>query len=165
MKRVLVICESGYWGDLKDGLARVGCEFLGYDNKKPNRRQIEQLVAQADFVVMRNQNVAHHSVRFAKEAAKMTDIPFWISSNFGLQTIIIKLNQAFPEEKFELPEATNKTRKKRRIPSSKPSTGFPKSATAKESHKYLKNKKPHLPLKNALKDVKIDNEIDFTQLF
>ncbi|MFK5241501.1 DUF2325 domain-containing protein, partial [Lactococcus lactis] len=52
----------------KSALAKVGVSFLGFDKKKPNRFEIDQLVAKADFVVMRNRNVAHHSVQFAKEA-------------------------------------------------------------------------------------------------
>ena len=76
MKTVLVICESGYWHDLRAGLAAVEVGFLGFDKKKPRRSEIDQLVAQADFVMIRNLNVAHASVRFAKEAAKASDTPF-----------------------------------------------------------------------------------------
>lgn len=53
MKTVLVICESGYWHDLREGLAAVEIGFLGFDKKKPRRSEIDQLVAQADFVMIR----------------------------------------------------------------------------------------------------------------
>lgn len=33
MKTVLVICESGYWHDLRKGLAAVEIGFLGFDKK------------------------------------------------------------------------------------------------------------------------------------
>ena len=63
MKTLLVLCEVKYWHDFREGLAKVGVSFLGFDKKKPNRFEIDQLVAKADFVVMRNRNVAHHSVQ------------------------------------------------------------------------------------------------------
>ncbi|XHB95842.1 DUF2325 domain-containing protein [Lactococcus garvieae] len=113
MKTVLVICESGYWHDLREGLAAVEVGFLGFDKKKPKRSEIDQLVAQADFVMIRNLNVAHASVRFAKEAAKASDTPFWIGSNFGVEKIIEKLKLAFPEMKLSQKAMKPKVPKKK----------------------------------------------------
>ena len=166
MKTVLVICESGYWHDLREGLAAVEVGFLGFDKKKPNRFEIDQLVAKADFVVMRNRNVAHHSVQFAKEACKATDTPFWISSNFGLETIIKQLSQTFPDESFESTDQNKKSKRKNENRVLQKQNSLTESAQSKESQNYLKGKKKHLPLKLALKDFKItDDEPDFTKLF
>ena len=114
MKTLLVLCEVKYWHDFREGLAKVGVSFLGFDKKKPNRFEIDQLVAKADFVVMRNRNVAHHSVQFAKEACKATDTPFWISSNFGLETIIKQLSQTFPDL-LKAPTKIRKAKEKLKI--------------------------------------------------
>ena len=151
MKTLLVLCEVKYWHDFREGLAKVGVSFLGFDKKKPNRFEIDQLVAKADLVIMRNRNVAHHSVQFAKEACKATDTPFWISSNFGLETIIKQLSQTFPDESFESTDQNKKSKRK---------------IENRVIQNYLKGKKKHLPLKSALKDFKItDDEPDFTKLF
>ena len=168
MKTVLVICESGYWRDLRENLAAVNCGFLGFDKKKPNRAEINQLVAKADFVVIRNLNVAHHSVRFAKEAAKASDTPFWIGNNFGAAKIIGKLQEQFPTENFTLPLKSDKPSKK--APSkANQTTIVKKSAPAiqpKNPPKMSKNRPKNLSLKNALKSVKIDDdEIDFEKMF
>ncbi|MFK5242091.1 DUF2325 domain-containing protein, partial [Lactococcus lactis] len=45
MKTLLVLCEVKYWHDFREGLAKVGVSFLGFDKKKPNRFEIDQLVA------------------------------------------------------------------------------------------------------------------------
>jgi hypothetical protein len=166
MKTLLILCEVKYWHDFREGLAKVGVNFLGFDKKKPNRFELDQLVAKADFVVMRNRNVAHHSVQFAKEACKATNTPFWISSNFGLETIIKQLSLTFPDESFERIDQTkkNKVKNEKSLIEKKPSLA--KSAQSKETQTYLKGKKKHLPLKSALKDFKItDDEPDFTKLF
>ncbi len=161
MKTVLVICESGYWHDIREGLAAVEVGFLGFDKKKPRRSEVDQLVAQADFVMIRNLNVAHASVRFAKEAAKSSGTPFWIGSNFGVEKIIEKLILAFPD--IKVPEK-----------SIKPKAPMNKSAqklsrrSALESEKYyqLPKKAKNLALKSALKDVKIaEEDIDFEKMF
>ena len=166
MKTLLVLCEVKYWHDFREGLSKTGITFLGFDKKKPNRFEIDQLVAKADFVVMRNRNVAHHSVKFAKEACKATNTPFWISSNFGLETIIKQLSLAFPDESFERIDQTkkNKVKNEKSLLEKKPSLA--ESAKSKETQTYLNGKKKHLPLKSALKDFKItDDEPDFTKLF
>lgn len=166
MKTLLVLCEVKYWHDFREGLAKVGVSFLGFDKKKPNRFEIDQLVAKADFVIMRNRNVAHHSVQFAKEACKATDTPFWISSNFGLETIIKQLSQTFPDESFESTDQNKKSKRKNQNRVLQKQNSLAESAQSKESQNYLKGKKKHLPLKSALKDFKItDDEPDFTKLF
>ncbi|EKF52098.1 DUF2325 domain-containing protein [Lactococcus garvieae] len=163
MKTVLVICESGYWHDLREGLVAVGVSFLGFDKKKPKRSEIDQLVAQADFVMIRNLNVAHASVRFAKEAAKASDTPFWIGSNFGVEKIIEKLTPLFPEldfssKKERTTSSKNKRSNKQKIPESK--------KLESTSHYQLPKQKKNLALKSALKDFKIDeDEIDFEKMF
>ena len=168
MKTVLVICESGYWRDLRESLSAVNCGFLGFDKKKPNRTEIDQLVAKADFVVIRNLNVAHHSVRFAKEAAKASDTPFWIGSNFGAAKIIAKLQAQFPEENFTAQPKSDKSSKK--IASKPNQSAISKKtrpvAQQKDLSKMSKSKPRNLALKNALKSVKIDDdEIDFEKMF
>jgi len=35
MRTILVLCESGYWHDLRSGLNQVGISFLGFDKKNP----------------------------------------------------------------------------------------------------------------------------------
>lgn len=115
---------------------------------------------------MRNRNVAHHSVQFAKEACKATDTPFWISSNFGLETIIKQLSQTFPDESFESTDQNKKSKRKIENRVLQKQNSLAESAQSKESQNYLKGKKKHLPLKSALKDFKItDDEPDFTKLF
>lgn len=115
MKTLLVLCEVKYWHDFREGLAKVGVSFLGFDKKKPNRFEIDQLVAKADFVVMRNRNVAHHSVQFAKEACKATDTPFWISSNFGLETITSNFLKLFQMNLLKAPTKIRKAKEKLKI--------------------------------------------------
>lgn len=162
MKTVLVICESGYWHDLREGLAAVEIGFLGFDKKKPRRSEIDQLVAQADFVMIRNLNVAHASVRFAKEAAKASDTPFWIGSNFGVEKIIEKLKFAFPE--IKLSEKTMKPKMPRK---KSPQQKLANPSTNNSEEKYqLPKKAKNLALKSALKDVKVsEEEIDFAKMF
>ena len=162
MKTVLVICESGYWHDLREGLAAVEIGFLGFDKKKPKRSEIDQLVAQADFVMIRNLNVAHASVRFAKEAAKASDTPFWIGSNFGVEKIIEKLRFAFPE--IKLSEKTMKPKMPRK---KSPQQKLANPSTNNSEEKYqLPKKAKNLALKSALKDVKVsEEEIDFAKMF
>lgn len=128
--------------------------------------RLTNLLPKADFVVMRNRNVAHHSVQFAKEACKATDTPFWISSNFGLETIIKQLSQTFPDESFESTDENKKSKRKIENRVIQKQNYLAESAQSKESQNYLKGKKKHLPLKSALKDFKItDDEPDFTKLF
>ena len=159
MKTVLVLCEAKYWHDFKTGFAATNVDFIGFDKKKPKRSELDFLVKKADFVFMRNLNVAHHSVRFAKEACKSTNKPFWISSNFGLETMIKKLNEVFPDEHFKLVNAvTNAKKSKKKV--IKPTT-LPSSEKVQISNKKPKN----LPLKNVLKSVKFDDDIDFEKLF
>lgn len=166
MKTLLVIEEAKYWGDLQTLLSKVGVTFLGFDKKTPNRSEINQLVAKADFVIIRNRNVAHHSVRFAKEACKMTGTPFWISSNFGIETIINKLNETFPSENFTLPKSPNKSLKKYPKTQSEPQKILQETVKRQELRPYLKTKKKNLPLKKVLAQVKIDDDdIDFRKLF
>jgi hypothetical protein len=166
MKTVLVLSEAKYWHDLKTGLAQAGVLFLGFDKKKPNRKEIDELVAKSDFVVMRNQNVAHHSVRFAKEACKMTDTPFWINSSFGLETILKKLAEQFPQDHFSTSPVKNTVKTKKNIADRTVRTPLTQTAHPTETQQYLKNKKKNLPLKKALSQVKIDDDdIDFAQLF
>lgn len=167
MKTVLVICESGYWRDLRDGLAEVGCDFLGFDKKKPNRQEIDQLVAKADFVVIRNLNVAHHSVRFAKEAAKASDTPFWVGSNFGAASIIERLKKEFPRENFAIKTSkTGSVKPKKATVQAKKMPSALTEASANEIKHNVNKRKKHLPLKSALKDFKIDDDdIDFEKLF
>ncbi|MDC0815964.1 DUF2325 domain-containing protein [Lactococcus petauri] len=162
MKTVLVICESGYWHDLREGLAAVEIGFLGFDKKKPRRSEIDQLVAQADFVMIRNLNVAHASVRFAKEAAKASDTPFWIGSNFGVEKIIEKLKLAFPE--IKLSEKTMKPKMPRK---KSPQQKLANSSTNNSEEKYqLPKKAKNLALKSALKDFKVtEEEVDFAKMF
>ncbi|RZI49662.1 DUF2325 domain-containing protein [Lactococcus kimchii] len=167
MKTILVIEEAKYWGDLKAELAKMNVLFLGFDKKKPNRKEIDELVAKADFVVMRNLNVAHHSISFAKAACKKTGTPFWIGRNFGLDTIIEKFNDQFPKEKLERVKIAPKPKPKQvTSPSATPVSKHAKSASQTEQKAYLKGKKQHLPLKNALKNFQIDDdEPDFTKIF
>ncbi|MCU5752785.1 hypothetical protein OBG91_03025 [Lactococcus lactis] len=33
MKTLLVLCEVKYWHDFREGLAKVGVSFLGFDKK------------------------------------------------------------------------------------------------------------------------------------
>lgn len=162
MKTVLVICESGYWHDLRAGLAAVEIGFLGFDKKKPRRSEIDQLVAQADFVMIRNLNVAHASVRFAKEAAKASDTPFWIGSNFGVEKIIEKLKLAFPE--IKLSEKTMKPKMPRK---KSPQQKLANPSTYNSEEKYqLPKKAKNLALKSALKDFKVtEEEVDFAKMF
>ncbi|KKF91773.1 MULTISPECIES: DUF2325 domain-containing protein [Lactococcus] len=162
MKTVLVICESGYWHDLRKGLAAVEIGFLGFDKKKPRRSEIDQLVAQADFVMIRNLNVAHASVRFAKEAAKASDTPFWIGSNFGVEKIIEKLKFAFPE--IKLSEKTMKPKMPRK---KSPQQKLANPSTNNSEEKYqLPKKAKNLALKSALKDFKVtEEEVDFAKMF
>ncbi|MFK4817201.1 DUF2325 domain-containing protein [Lactococcus petauri] len=162
MKTVLVICESGYWHDLREGLAAVEIGFLGFDKKKPRRSEIDQLVAQADFVMIRNLNVAHASVRFAKEAAKASDTPFWIGSNFGVEKIIEKLKLAFPE--IKLSEKTMKPKMPRKK-SPQQKLANPSTNNSEEKHQLPKKAK-NLVLKSALKDFKVtEEEVDFAKMF
>ncbi|MFK4956056.1 DUF2325 domain-containing protein [Lactococcus garvieae] len=162
MKTVLVICESGYWHDLREGLAAVEVGFLGFDKKKPKRSEIDQLVAQADFVMIRNLNVAHASVRFAKEAAKVSDTPFWIGSNFGVEKIIEKLKLAFPEMKLSQKATKPKVPKKK---STQQKVANPTTHAPEEKYQLPKKAK-NLALKSALKDVKVsEEEIDFAKMF
>ncbi|MFK4783095.1 DUF2325 domain-containing protein [Lactococcus petauri] len=162
MKTVLVICESGYWHDLREGLAAVEIGFLGFDKKKPRRSEIDQLVAQADFVMIRNLNVAHASVRFAKEAAKASDTPFWIGSNFGVEKIIEKLKLAFPE--IKLSEKTMKPKMPRKK-SPQQKLANPSTNNSEEKHQLPKKAK-NLALKSALKDFKVtEEEVDFAKMF
>lgn len=161
MRTVLVICESGYWHDLREGLAAIGVAFLGFDKKKPRRAEINHLVAQADFVMIRNLNVAHASVRFAKEAAKSSGTPFWIGSNFGVEKIIEKLILAFPEIKI-----TEKSKKPKA--SKKKSVQKLSGRSVRESERYyqLPKKAKNLALKSALKDFKVvEEDIDFEKMF
>lgn len=162
MKTVLVICESGYWHDLRAGLAAVEVGFLGFDKKKTRRSEIDQLVAQADFVMIRNLNVAHASVRFAKEAAKASDTPFWIGSNFGVEKIIEKLKLAFPE--IKLSEKTMKPKMPRK---KSPQQKLANPSTNNSEEKYqLPKKAKNLALKSALKDFKVtEEEVDFAKMF
>ena len=162
MKTVLVICESGYWHDLREGLAAVEIGFLGFDKKKPRRSEIDQLVAQADFVMIRNLNVAHASVRFAKEAAKASDTPFWIGSNFGVEKIIEKLKLACPE--IKLSEKTMKPKMPRK---KSPQQKLANPSTNNSEEKYqLPKKAKNLALKSALKDFKVtEEEVDFAKMF
>lgn len=162
MKTVLVICESGYWHDLREGLAAVEIGFLGFDKKKPRRSEIDQLVAQADFVMIRNLNVAHASVRFAKEAAKASDTPFWIGSNFGVEKTIEKLKLAFPE--IKLSEKTMKPKMPRK---KSPQQKLANPSTNNSEEKYqLPKKAKNLALKSALKDFKVtEEEVDFAKMF
>lgn len=162
MKTVLVICESGYWHDLREGLAAVEIGFLGFDKKKPRRSEIDQLVAQADFVMIRNLNVAHASVRFAKEAAKASDTPFWIGSNFGVEKIIEKFKLAFPE--IKLSEKTMKPKMPRK---KSPQQKLANPSTNNSEEKYqLPKKAKNLALKSALKDFKVtEEEVDFAKMF
>ncbi|MFK4948322.1 DUF2325 domain-containing protein [Lactococcus garvieae] len=162
MKTVLVICESGYWHDLREGLAAVEIGFLGFDKKKPKRSEIDQLVAQADFVMIRNLNVAHASVRFAKEAAKASDTPFWIGSNFGVEKIIEKLRFAFPEMKLAEKAMKPKVSKKK---SSQQKLSEPTIHDFKGNYQLPKKAK-NLALKTALKDFKVtEEEVDFAKIF
>ncbi|MFK4840741.1 DUF2325 domain-containing protein [Lactococcus petauri] len=162
MKTVLVICESGYWHDLREGLAAVEIGFLGFDKKKPRRSEIDQLVAQADFVMIRNLNVAHASVRFAKEAVKASDTPFWIGSNFGVEKIIEKLKLAFPE--IKLSEKTMKPKMPRKK-SPQQKLANPSTNNSEEKHQLPKKAK-NLALKSALKDFKVtEEEVDFAKMF
>jgi hypothetical protein len=164
MKTVLVICEAGYWRDLRDGLSIAGVGFLGFDKKKPNRNEIDQLVTQADFVVIKNLNVAHHSVRFAKEAAKLTNTPFWIGSNFGVGTILTKLSNAFPEETFKARPLSVKAKEKRIVPP--PKRSVQTFVPAEKEKVKLPAKKKNLALKAALEEVKInDDDVNFAKLF
>ncbi|MDM5144684.1 hypothetical protein ICE98_01783 [Lactococcus lactis] len=151
MKTLLVLCEVKYWHDFREGLAKVGVSFLGFDKKKPNRFEIDQLVAKADFVVMRNRNVAHHSVQFAKEACKATDTPFWISSNFGLETIIKQLAQTFPDESFESTDQNKKTKSQNGKTALQKKVSLSESAKAKETQNYLKGQKKTPPPQNSAK--------------
>ena len=162
MKTVLVICESGYWHDLREGLAAVEIGFLGFDKKKPRRSEIDQLVAQADFVMIRNLNVAHASVRFAKEAAKASDTPFWIGSKFGVEKIIEKIKLAFPE--IKLSEKTMKPKMPRK---KSPQQKLANPSTNNSEEKYqLPKKAKNLALKSALKDFKVtEEEVDFAKMF
>lgn len=165
MKTLLILCEVKYWHDFREGLAKVGVTFLGFDKKKPNRAEIDQLVAKSDFVIMRNRNVAHHSIQFAKEACKATNTPFWISSNFGLETIIKQLAQNFPDESFERTGQIKKTKSQNGKTALQKKVSLSESAKAKETQNYLKGTKKHRPLKTALKEIQItDDESDFTKL-
>ncbi|MFC4653305.1 DUF2325 domain-containing protein [Lactococcus nasutitermitis] len=163
MKTVLVICEVKYWRDLRESLAAVGVEFLGFDKKTPTRGEIERLVAKADFVVIRNLNVAHHSVRFAKEAAKARDLPFWVGSNFGADKIITLLAEKFPDEQFVAQKSVAKVKKSRTTKAKKETASLSKKSVT--SSVKLPRKKKNLPLKSALKAVKIDDEPDFEKMF
>lgn len=166
MKTVLILCEVKYWHDFREGLAKIGVAFLGFDKKKPNRFEIDLLVAKADFVIMRNRNVAHHSIQFAKDACKSTNTPFWISGHFGVETIVKQLSKTFPNESFESIDKTKKNKLKNEKRVIRKKLSLAESAKAKETQTYLKGKKKHLPLKSALKDFKItDDEPDFTKLF
>ncbi|HBC90484.1 MAG TPA: DUF2325 domain-containing protein [Lactococcus sp.] len=161
MKTVLVICESGYWHDIREGLAAVEVGFLGFDKKKPRRSEVDQLVAQADFVMIRNLNVAHASVRFAKEAAKSSGTPFWIGSNFGVEKIIEKLILAFPD--IKVPEKSIKPKAPKKKSAQKLSR---RSALESEKYYQLPKKAKNLALKSALKGVKIaEEDIDFEKMF
>lgn len=167
MKTVLVLSEVKYWRDLREGLANSGVGFLGFDKKKPNRAEIDQLVAKADFVAMRNSNVAHHSVRFAKEACKLTGTPFWINHNFGLETLLTRLSVTFPEENFQKKPTSNKTKDKVQQAKKEMKNPLQESAKRKETQTYLTGKRKNLPLKKALSSIKIDEDpdIDFAKLF
>ncbi|MFR0821273.1 MAG: DUF2325 domain-containing protein, partial [Lactococcus lactis] len=91
---------------------------------------------------------------------------FWISSNFGLETIIKQLSQTFPDESFESTDENKKSKRKIENRVIQKQNSLAESAQSKESQNYLKGKKKHLPLKSALKDFKItDDEPDFTKLF
>ncbi|GBG96608.1 DUF2325 domain-containing protein [Lactococcus termiticola] len=159
MRTILILSEAKYWGDLKAGLAKAGLAFLGFDKKKPNRAEIERLVAKSDLIIMRNQNVAHHSVSFAKEAAKATGKPFWIAHSFGLETILAKVGEFFPEESFELKLTSPKEKASKKAPASaKPKLSEDKSAQPK-AKKKLK------PMETALKNIQIEEEVDFTRDF
>ncbi len=165
MKTLLILCEVKYWHDFREGLAKIGVTFLGFDKKKPNRAEIDQLVAKSDFVIMRNRNVAHHSIQFAKEACKATNTPFWISSNFGLETIIKQLAQNFPDESFERTGQIKKTKNQNGKTALQKKVSLSESAKAKETQNYLKGTKKYRPLKTALKEIQItDDESDFTKL-
>ena len=165
MRTILVLCESGYWHDLRSGLNQVGISFLGFDKKKPNRFEIEQLVAKADFVVMRNVNVAHHSVRFAKEACKATNTPFWISHNFGVESIINHFNETFPEESVHLARKASQAKNTKPPRKTIHSKTTKNKAEAQLITQSLSQKHKHLPLKNILKDVQISDEPDFEKMF
>lgn len=171
MKTVLIICESGYWRDLRDELAQVGCQFLGFDKKKPNRSEIDSLVGKADFVVIRNLNVAHHSVSFAKEAAKATAKPFWVGRNFGAAKVIELLKVEFPEENFVVQKKSFEKSKPKQLKNKKKSLNQNVSktqheATSNELQQHISSSKKNLPLKTALKDIKLDDDdIDFAKLF
>ncbi len=100
---------------------------------------------------MRNRNVAHHSVQFAKEACKATDTPFWISSNFGLETIIKQLSQTFPDESFESTDQNKKSKRKNENRVLQKQNSLAESAQSKESQNYLKGKKETSPSKIGAK--------------
>ena len=119
-------------------------------------------MAQADFVMIRNLNVAHASVRFAKEAAKASDTPFWIGSNFGVEKIIEKLKLAFPE--IKLSEKTMKPKMPRK---KSPQQKLANPSTNNSEEKYqLPKKAKNLALKSALKDFKVtEEEVDFAKMF
>ena len=159
MKTLLIIAESKYHGDLKAGLARAGVAFLGFDKKTPTKAEIEWLVAKSDMVIMRNRNVAHHSVEFAKAAAKALNKPFWISQNFGLETILGKLSESFPEEDFSLPAQSVKVKKVPKVRS-------PKAKLSEAENLKLPKQKSLSQINQALKNVKIEeDDIDFSKIF
>lgn len=163
MKTVLVICESGYWHDLREGLAAFEVVFRGFDKKKPKRAELEHLVAQADFVVIRNLNVAHASVRFAKEAAKAKDTPFWIGSNFGVEKIIEKLALSFPEITFSEKQVVQKSHKKK---STKKQHIKKNKIVEAAEHYQLPKQRKNLALKSALKSFNLEeDDIDFEKMF
>lgn len=166
MVKVLVICESGYWRDLREALARVDCEFLGFDKKKPHRQEIDQLVTKADFVMIRNINVAHHSVRFAKEAAKASETPFWVGRNFGAEKMIELLKTTFPNEDFSISTSKNeKIKEKKQVKSKNKKVQKLVSAAPREIIQPKSSKK-NLALKSQLKGVFIEeDEIDFEKMF
>ena len=176
MRTVLVICEVKYWRDLREQLARAGVGFLGFDKKKPNRKEINELVAKADFVVMRNLNVAHHSVRFAKEAAKAADKPFWVGRNFGAARILELLAEKFPGEDFFISVTADRPQKKavtghKTAPAKKKAAQtWAKAAAGKKRAQPKQNsisqKTNNKSLKSQLSRVKLDDgDIDFAKLF
>lgn len=159
MKTLLIIAESKYHGDLKAGLARAGVAFLGFDKKTPTRAEMERLVGKSDMVIMRNCNVAHHSVEFAKAAAKAMNKPFWISQSFGLETILGKLAETFPEEDFSLTAVAAKTKKAPKMKS-------PRAKLSEAEKIKLPKQKSLSQINQALKNVKIaDDDIDFSKIF
>lgn len=167
---VLVICEAAFWHDFKTGLAAVGVDFLGFDKKKPNRDEIDNLVAKSDLLIIKNKNVAHHSVKFAKQAAKATGKPFWIGGNFGVEKMVSKLQLFFPEQKFEINKAILTTIQKSphsQNQSETPSKSILKAedANQQEVKKKTGKKRKNLALKPGLKDFKMDDENDFVKRF